>query len=125
MRFGLKDVNELPSIEEFERLASELTEAVQEDGAMVDMPPSTRLPVSVAEVAREEPMRAEHSAQADGVPENESAAPADNAAVDGRMSGVPPRYDEPGNTMDSPAQDAAVQRDAANEEQLGNRGSDD
>ncbi len=147
LRFGLKDVNELPSIEEFERLASELNEAVQEESPMVDMPPSTRLPVSVAEVAREEPMRDEHSAQADGVPEaemraeetsaehltpapegpgeftgDENAPPADNAAVDGRISGVPPSYDTAKDEMtDSSAHDAEVQR----EEQLGNRGSDD
>jgi segregation and condensation protein B len=31
LRFGLKDINELPSIEEFEKMASELNEAVQEE----------------------------------------------------------------------------------------------
>jgi segregation and condensation protein B len=31
LRFGLKDINELPSIEEFERMAGELNEAVQEE----------------------------------------------------------------------------------------------
>jgi segregation and condensation protein B len=31
MRFGLKDINELPSIEEFEKMAGELNEAVQEE----------------------------------------------------------------------------------------------
>jgi segregation and condensation protein B len=36
LRFGLKDVNELPSIEEFERMASELNEAVQEEIPMAD-----------------------------------------------------------------------------------------
>jgi segregation and condensation protein B len=31
VRFGLKDINELPSIEEFEKMAGELNEAVQEE----------------------------------------------------------------------------------------------
>ena len=31
LRFGLKDINELPSIEEFERIAGELNDAVQEE----------------------------------------------------------------------------------------------
>ena len=31
LRFGLKDINELPSIEEFEKMAGELNEAVQEE----------------------------------------------------------------------------------------------
>jgi segregation and condensation protein B len=34
IRFGLKDINELPSIEEFERMAGELNEAVQEEMQM-------------------------------------------------------------------------------------------
>lgn len=34
LRFGLKDINELPSIGEFERMAGELNEAVQEEMAM-------------------------------------------------------------------------------------------
>ncbi len=44
VRFGLKDINELPSIEEFEKMASELTEAVQEE---IDMEAnSTSAPIS-------------------------------------------------------------------------------
>jgi segregation and condensation protein B len=39
VRFGLKDINELPSIEEFEKMAGELNDAVQEE---IDMEtPST------------------------------------------------------------------------------------
>ena len=34
VRFGLKDINELPSIEEFEKMAGELNEAVQEEMQM-------------------------------------------------------------------------------------------
>jgi segregation and condensation protein B len=36
LRFGLKDINELPSIEEFEKMASELNDAVQEEIQMGD-----------------------------------------------------------------------------------------
>ncbi len=75
LRFGLKDVNELPSIEEFERLAADLNEAVQEE---IPMPQDTQVPVattattgglSTAEVERDvEPSRDVHDAQADGIP---------------------------------------------------------
>jgi segregation and condensation protein B len=44
LRFGLKDLNELPSIEEFEKMAGELAqaEAEAEDAAMrsSDLPPA-------------------------------------------------------------------------------------
>jgi segregation and condensation protein B len=36
LRFGLKDISELPSIEEFEKMAGELNEAVQEEMQMDD-----------------------------------------------------------------------------------------
>lgn len=39
LRFGLKDINELPSIEEFERMAGELNEAVQEEIQMEEHAP--------------------------------------------------------------------------------------
>ena len=143
LRFGLKDVNELPSIEEFERMAGELNEAVQEEISMPETPvvpvgtAEGMRPLSPEEVAREvEPSRGLHSAQADGDPNasenspdevsaehltpapdgpgeftgNTSVSPADNAAVDGRVSGVPPMYDMPDDEMtDSPAHDAEVQ----------------
>ncbi len=38
LRFGLKDINELPSIEEFEKMAGELNEAVQEEIPMESTP---------------------------------------------------------------------------------------
>jgi segregation and condensation protein B len=38
VRFGLKDINELPSIEEFEKMAGELNEAVQEEIQMEEHP---------------------------------------------------------------------------------------
>ena len=41
LRFGLKDINELPSIEEFERIAGELNDAVQEEIPMETEPPAS------------------------------------------------------------------------------------
>ena len=137
LRFGLKDLNELPSIEEFERLASDLNEAVQEE---IPMAESTEVPVGVAaqrgglsteDVERDvDPNRDVHEAQADGDPgeetsEDELTPPpdgsgeftgdavvpsADNVAIDGRISGVPPMYDEPNDELlDSPEHDAEVE----------------
>jgi segregation and condensation protein B len=39
LRFGLKDINELPSIEEFEKMAGELNDAVQEEIPMEESGP--------------------------------------------------------------------------------------
>jgi segregation and condensation protein B len=38
LRFGLKDISELPSIEEFEKMAGELNEAIQEEIPMEETP---------------------------------------------------------------------------------------
>lgn len=137
LRFGLRDLQELPSIEEFERMASELNEAVQEEIPMAAEHLDEIRPSGVAgDAARAvEPMRDEHAAQADGVPDESSDAegltpaeqgpgeftgdetvqPADNVEVDGRESGVPPRYDQPEAGVDSPALDAEVQGDEQEE----------
>lgn len=143
LRFGLKDVAELPSIEEFERLASSLHEAEGEEIAMPETPvvpvaaAATMQPLRTEEVAREvEGSRDIHAAQADGDPNasiptadevddkrltpapdgpgeftgDETVAPAENTVTDGRLSGVPPTYDDRTDEMlDSPANDAAVQ----------------
>ena len=123
VRFGLKDINELPSIEEFEKMASEFAEAgefaVQEE-----------IPMPSAEARRrsEEDASANvHESQADGVPYSEenlndetpSAVPdgaADEVLTDGRLSGLPPNYDREdtegqveGDAVDTPAIDAEVQ----------------
>ena len=134
MRFGLKDLNELPSIEEFERMAGEFAEAVQEE---IPMPaseeairrseedPTAGSPYGIP--SEVEGMANEHEAQADGIPddagerpyseerlsdENPSAIeyPADNIAIDGRNVGLDPDYSrEDGDAIDSPAIDAEVQ----------------
>ena len=133
LRFGLKDLAELPSIEEFERLASDMNEAVQEEIPMPERLDEMKPTGVVGDAARAvEPMRNEHQAQADGIPDeqddseslttapdepgeftgDETVNPADNANIDGRLSGVPPTYDQPEAGVDSPALDAEVQSEA-------------
>jgi segregation and condensation protein B len=117
VRFGLKDLNELPSIEEFEKMANEFAEAVQEEIPMETHGRSARR-------SEEDPMADMHESQADGEPYSEekvegedpsavSGNPADNIEIDGRISGLPPNYDreQPSGVEepDSPALDAEVQ----------------
>jgi segregation and condensation protein B len=74
LKFGLKDVAELPSIEEFEKMAGQMAE--QEEIAMGD--PETA-----------------NSAEERLESDSEAAPPepvADEVIVDGRVSGLPPRY---------------------------------
>jgi segregation and condensation protein B len=69
LRFGLKDISELPSIEEFEKMAGELadTEPLQEEIPMSEARPH-HAPESAAEL---EPERHTHATQADGSPATE------------------------------------------------------
>ena len=73
VKFGLKDVAELPSIEEFEKMAGQMAE--QEEIPMDD------------EMRGPDNRRAE-----DGEEGRESVA--DEVVVDGRISGLPPIYDD-------------------------------
>jgi segregation and condensation protein B len=85
VRFGLKDINELPSIEEFEKMAGELNEAVQEE-----------IPMENDGANEDNGLRA-----GDEPPHNA----ADEAIVDGRISGLDPSYDD-----DNPsAEEAEIQ----------------
>jgi segregation and condensation protein B len=100
LRFGLKDINELPSIEEFEKMAGELAE--QEE-----IPMEHHAPESPDDVERE---KDQIEPQADGY-SNETVA--DSIIVDGRLSGLPPNYDtdQAVEGEDSPALDAEIQSD--------------
>ena len=103
LRFGLKDINELPSIEEFEKMAGELAE--QEEIPMEHHAPETPNDL--------EPERNEVEPQADGSGENVDVNPAEQVIVDGRLSGLPPNYntDQLPTGTDSPALDAEIQSD--------------
>jgi segregation and condensation protein B len=121
LRFGLKDVAELPSIEEFEKMAGELADAepVQEE---IPMPETTESSEEITEerITHENLLEEQHATepQADGDSEDlepeESNRPSDELpAVDGRESGLPPTYDRPGD--DPSADEAAIQSSAEGE----------
>jgi segregation and condensation protein B len=101
LRFGLKDINELPSIEEFEKMAGELAE--QEE-----IPMEHHAPETPDEVEREKD-QTEPQADGDSVDTGETVA--EEVIVDGRISGLPPNYDTDQlvEGEDSPALDAEIQ----------------
>jgi segregation and condensation protein B len=89
LKFGLKDIGELPSIEEFEKMAGEMAE--QEDLSMESGPDET-------------PQAEEDWLESDGV-EQTPAPIADEVIVDGRESGLPPNFDD---ADDPSAEEAAI-----------------
>jgi segregation and condensation protein B len=101
LRFGLKDINELPSIEEFEKMAGELAE--QEE-----IPMEHHAPETPDEVERE---KDQTEPRADGDSSDTGETVADEVVVDGRISGLPPNYDTDQlvEGEDSPALDAEIQ----------------
>ena len=105
LRFGLKDIAELPSIEEFEKMAGELAEsdAIQEEIPMPDPKErSTDTEVTDANLREEEDAT---EPQADG-----DSTAVDSVPVDGRLSGVSPSSDRT-DSEDTSAQEAAIQQD--------------
>ena len=87
LKFGLKDIGELPSIEEFEQMAGQMTE--QEEMAMG----SEQGESAEAPEALETPEEVEERLESDGeLPPPEPVA--DEVILDGRLSGLPPRYDD-------------------------------
>jgi segregation and condensation protein B len=114
LRFGLKDVADLPSIEEFEKMAGELAdvEPVQEE---IPMPENEE--GAEERIVHENLLEEQHvtEPQADGdsndLDADESNRPGDELpAIDGRESGLPPTYDRPGE--DPSADEAAIQEGA-------------
>ena len=123
VRFGLKDLNELPSIEEFEKMANEFADAGEFGQAIQE-----EIPMPSADSARRSEEDAAsaniHEAQPDGEPYSEenltgddpsaiSGDLAENVVIDGRLSGLPPNYDREEHPetdgADTPALDAEVQ----------------
>ncbi len=108
LKFGLKDLGELPSIEEFERMAEQMAE--QEE---IPIPmESERDETAVTSEAVEQRLQSDGEA-----PAPESVA--DEVIVDGRVSGLPPRYDD---ADDLSAQEAEQQE---SEQVLTDRGGMD
>jgi len=105
LKFGLKDVGELPSIEEFEKMAGQMAE--QEEFPMGDS--EHHAPETAEELERES---AAYSPQADGDSEaTENVSVEDRAGVDGRLSSLPPDYAGEELADDPSAQEAEIQRD--------------
>jgi segregation and condensation protein B len=131
LRFGLKDVSELPSIEEFEKMAGELADTFAEP-VQEEIPMQHEAPETIAELEQEansvEPQSDGDSIPLDGSDESSAGVPpesvggdtaADEVLTDGRISGLPPQYDQaPGEEapFDSPAMDAELQHEQAEEE---------
>ncbi|MBB5318296.1 SMC-Scp complex subunit ScpB [Tunturibacter empetritectus] len=127
LRFGLKDINELPSIEEFEKMAGELAE--QEE-----IPMEHHAPESASDLEREK-NQTEPQADGDSNGSNDSGGSndssgsettggetaADEAIVDGRLSGLPPNYDtdQVVDGEDSPALDAEIQSEQRHDSEEG------
>jgi segregation and condensation protein B len=122
LRFGLKDISELPSIEEFEKMAGELAE--QEE-----IPMDHHAPENSEDLQRErhsvEPQANGYSSSDpdfSGYPDggdNPDETVADEVVVDGRVSGLPPRYDQANSEVepvDSEELDAQIQSEVQQEE---------
>ena len=115
LRFGLKDVAELPSIEEFEKMAGELAE--QEEIPLPDIEDSAE-ELAEERITHENLQEEKNSTepQADGNSDDlnadDSNRPADELpAVDGRRSGLSPRDYVAGD--DPSADEAEIQNEAA------------
>ena len=107
LRFGLKDVSELPSIEEFQKMAGDLAE--QEEMPMPDETAEQRIThENLAEEAHASEPQAD--GDSDSLDSHDSNRSEDELpAVDGRLSGLPPREDVPGD--DPSADEAAIQNE--------------
>ncbi|HEY6412546.1 MAG TPA: SMC-Scp complex subunit ScpB [Edaphobacter sp.] len=114
LRFGLKDINELPSIEEFEKMAGELAE--QEEIPMEHEAPKVSQESITEANLEEEGDAVEPQAEGDS---SEDVVPG-TLPVDGRISGPAAAYDE-SNTgnVDSPSHDAEVQSEIQRESEEG------
>jgi segregation and condensation protein B len=105
LRFGLKDISELPSIEEFEKMAGELAD--QEEIPMEHHVPET------ADQLEQEKDYSEPQANGDSTTYPGETV-ADSVIVDGRLSGLRPNYDTEqveSDPTDSPELDAEIQSD--------------
>ena len=113
LRFGLKDVAELPSIEEFEKLAGEL--AAQEEIPMPD-PAQHQAEERITHenlVEERDAAMPQADGDSDSLDSDDSNRPDDELpAVDGRMSGLPPIASQPG---DDPSADEAMIQASENE----------
>lgn len=119
LKFGLKDINELPSIEEFERMAGQMAE--QEEIQMPDAadPRPDVDPKLEQSAEKVEPQRDIHESQADGevsAADDLEGAPQDKASIDGRLPSLPPNYAAEDAVDDPSAYEAEIQDEQAGRE---------
>jgi segregation and condensation protein B len=89
LKFGLKDVSELPSIEEFEKMAGQLAE--QEEIALPEHEQAEQPEEQESSENTETPETTKERMESEG--EASATDPvADEAIVDGSFSGLPPAY---------------------------------
>jgi segregation and condensation protein B len=111
LKFGLKDISELPSIEEFEKMAGQMAE--QEEIAMPDV--ADPRPRVEEPTERLESERDDHAPQPDGdstepsAADNVSEETGDKASIDGRTSSLPPDYAREELEDNPSAEDAEIQ----------------
>ena len=106
LKFGLKDVAELPSIEEFEKIAGQMAE--QEEIAMEDVTGPHLASVNEAENEEQHGEFAPHEDDGGAAADNVSEETGDKASVDGRISSLPPNYEDDGD--DPSADEARIQQ---------------
>ncbi len=125
LRFGLKDIGELPSIEEFEKMAGELAEGepVQEE-IIMQQTMSAESPHTDPELARDSEVGETSVTRANFEEEKDATEPqadGDGATVetvtpDGHLSGVRSAPD-PARETNTSAQEAAVHNTESNDQQ--------
>ena len=107
LKFGLKDVAELPSIEEFEKMAGQMAE--QEEIPMESeeelKPHATEVAAELGAEAEEYAPVAQESTPADDV------SPENRTSIDGRLSSLPPDY-AADDADDPSAVEAEIQRES-------------
>ncbi len=106
LKFGLKDLSELPSIEEFEKMAGQFAEQEEIPMQVTEGEPNS------AETAAElgpESERYSPRTEDDGAAVNISDQTGDRASIDGRISSLPPDYAAEDLADDPSAQEAAIQ----------------
>ena len=101
LRFGLKDLNDLPSMEEFEKMAGELAESEAEGEAQDAVMQTTEPLIHSNEPVSEDPAAAAHE-QSLTVDEPVTE---EEASVDETASQDPPSTRETANPEPSPAED--------------------
>jgi segregation and condensation protein B len=113
LKFGLKDLSELPSIEEFEKLAGQFAEQEELTMHIEDGKPNADQIAS--DLGPEDRDHEPHARAEQGAAANVSEETGDHASVDGRISSLPPDYAAEDLADDPSAQEAAIQQNESDD----------